>query len=91
MELEFLCTTKHGKTWLEKNVEKIKREMDCPQCGLNYDDPKPYPYLESQKPGHFQLVKVYPPMEFQNETWTDIEFRCYGCDAEWIVQAKEKK
>lgn len=84
-----MCITKHGKDWVEANIEKIKREMACPQCGHSYDDPVPYPYLESQKQGHFQLVRVYPPIEFDKETTTDVEFRCYSCDAEWLVKVSE--
>ena len=96
MKVTYQYLTKHGKTWLDKNIEKIKKEMACPQCGLSYDDPKPYPFTDDDliahcQPGYFAVIKVYSPMDFETKIRTDIDFNCYSCDAEWMVSVEEPK
>ena len=86
MEVEMLCVTKHGTTWTNKNVDKIKREAACPQCGTTHTEA-----FEKRFEEGIRLIKVYSPMDLQKEMWTDIELGCFNCKCEWVLQVKEKK
>jgi len=86
MEVEMLCITKHGTMWINRNVDKIKREVACPECSTTHTEA-----FEKRFEEGIRVIRVYSPMELKEEAWTDIEFSCVNCGCEWIVQVKEKK
>ena len=86
--IELLGITKHGDAWKQANLDRLEYEMQCPQCKHTREDAFKNLNLPAKA---FQLIKVYAPLDFTKETWTDVEFKCNKCNAEFVIQIKEIK
>ena len=86
MEIEYKGITKQGQVWTQKYLDKIQREDNCPQCG--YNKTKAFGMMWRNP---FRIVNTWPPMEFKEETITDVELACNLCHAEWLIGIKESK